>query len=152
MRPRRASARRRPRSADVGAAAVEFALVSLLLFTLVFGIIQYGFYFWAAQVGASAARDAARYSAVGTQSCTALRSTVASQLGGAAVGSVTTTRHYYRADGTEVPSGTTGGSVTVSVRFSSMTLGWVPLPGGGQVVADAQARVETATSSSVTCS
>lgn len=53
---------------DVGAAAVELALVSLLLFTLVFGI-QYGFYFWASQLGASAARDAARYSAVGTQSC-----------------------------------------------------------------------------------
>jgi hypothetical protein len=31
--------------AESGAAAVEFALVSVLLFTLMFGIIQYGLYF-----------------------------------------------------------------------------------------------------------
>ena len=33
------------RGSDDGAAAVEFALVSVLLFTLFFGIIQYGYFF-----------------------------------------------------------------------------------------------------------
>jgi|GEM_PF-5249966 len=37
--------RRRTAGSDEGAAAVEFALISVVLFTLLFGIVQYGFYF-----------------------------------------------------------------------------------------------------------
>ena len=43
----------RARRDQQGAVAVEFAMISLLLFTMLFGIIQYGLYFWAAQNGAS---------------------------------------------------------------------------------------------------
>lgn len=55
-------ARRRHQS---GAAAVEFALVLPLLLIIVFGSIQYGFYFWSMQGGSAAARDAARRASVG---------------------------------------------------------------------------------------
>src|SRR3954447_24530492 len=52
----------RPRRGDRGASAVEFALVSPLLFTLLFGAIDYGLYFADAlsvqQRVADAARDA----------------------------------------------------------------------------------------------
>lgn len=43
-----------------GASAVEFTLVSSLLFTLVFGIVQYGMYFWQLQGGAAAAMSRQR--------------------------------------------------------------------------------------------
>ena len=48
-----------------GAAAVEFALVLPIFIFLVFGIIQYGFYFWTAETANSAAREAARRVVVG---------------------------------------------------------------------------------------
>ena len=50
---------------DSGASAVEFALVSLILFPLLFGILQYGYYFFALQNGNSVAREAARKVSVG---------------------------------------------------------------------------------------
>ena len=48
----------RARRDQQGAVAVEFAMISMLLFIMLFGIIQYGLYFWAAQNGASVAREA----------------------------------------------------------------------------------------------
>lgn len=54
---------------DRGAAAVEFALVALPLFALLFGIIQYGFLFFEVQGAASATRDAAGWAAVGIDDC-----------------------------------------------------------------------------------
>ena len=136
------------RSLDSGAAAVEFALVSVLLLTLVFGIFQYGFYLWASQVGSSAVRDAARYSAVGTKDCASLRSMVASQMGGAAVGTTTTTRNY------SVTPAATGSPVTVTVSYQALDIGFpfIPVPNDGQITQSAQARVEKATSKSVNCS
>lgn len=144
------------RNADGGAAAVEFALVSVLLFTLVFGIIQYGFYFWASQVGSSAVRDAARYSAVGTKACgdgttdQELVATVRRQLGAAAVGDspASVTRAY------DTTPAVTGGNVTVAVTFKALDIGFpfIPLPNDGYVTTDADARVEAVTTKSVNCS
>ena len=57
--------RGRFRRDDQGAAAVEFALVSVLLFTLLFGIIQYGFLFFQYQAAASTAHEAARLFSLG---------------------------------------------------------------------------------------
>jgi len=54
---------------DRGAAAVEFALVSVLLFTLLFAIIQYGFLFFQYQAAAATAHEAARLAALGIDSC-----------------------------------------------------------------------------------
>ena len=50
---------------DRGAVAVEFALVSVLLFTLLFGIIQYGFLFFQYQAAAATVHDAARMASQG---------------------------------------------------------------------------------------
>ena len=47
-----------------GAAAVEFALVAILLFMLVFGVIEWGRIFSEYQVMQSAAREGARVAAV----------------------------------------------------------------------------------------
>ena len=58
----RSSRGRRP---DEGAAAVEFALVSLILFALIFGIIAFGFALYNQQGAVQAAREAARKASVG---------------------------------------------------------------------------------------
>lgn len=49
---------------ETGAAAVEFAIVSFLLFMLVFGIIDYGFALFSWNTAANAAREGARKAAV----------------------------------------------------------------------------------------
>ena len=44
----------RRRRGEQGAAAVEFALIAMILFTLLFGIIQFSLWFWAWQAGGHA--------------------------------------------------------------------------------------------------
>ena len=53
-----------PARAESGAAAVEFALVSSLLFTIMFGIIQYGLYFNDALSTRQGVREGARQGVV----------------------------------------------------------------------------------------
>jgi Flp pilus assembly protein TadG len=50
-----------------GAAAVEFALISVALFVIVFGIITFGLFFSRYEVYQSAAREGARFAAVRPQ-------------------------------------------------------------------------------------
>ncbi len=52
-----------PRERDDGAAVVEFVLVSVLLVLLLFGVLQVGVYFYARNIVAASAADAARYAA-----------------------------------------------------------------------------------------
>lgn len=136
---------------DRGASAVEFALVSLLLFTLIFGIVQYGLYFWQLQGGAAAAREAARQSAVGQWTCSSLRSESTARVpaGGSAVA---VTRSYVVATGgaaTSTPK--TGDDVKVVISFTTPTIGMLPMPNDGTVVSEARARVETVTAASEPC-
>ena len=57
--------RRRDGTPDAGAAAVEFALVSVLLLTILFGILQYGYFFFQATGVEHAAREGARLASLG---------------------------------------------------------------------------------------
>jgi Flp pilus assembly protein TadG len=57
--PRPGAGRRR--KTEAGAAAVEFAIVALLFFSLIFGVLQFGVYVWRHQAVSAAAREAARY-------------------------------------------------------------------------------------------
>jgi hypothetical protein len=50
---------------DGGAAAVEFALIVPLFALLLFGLIEFGFYFWTAETTSSASRETARRIVVG---------------------------------------------------------------------------------------
>jgi len=54
---------RRRLGEDAGAAVVDFALMSLLLVLLLLGVLQTAIYFYARNVVAAAAADAARYAA-----------------------------------------------------------------------------------------
>ena len=63
-RPNQAVSRRGRVRGEDGAAAVEFAIVAVLFFTLVFGIIDFGFAFHSWNNTANAAREGARRGAV----------------------------------------------------------------------------------------
>lgn len=142
------------RSGD-GAAAVEFALVSVLLFTLLFGMMQYGVYFWALQSGSHAAREAARQAAVGDLTCAEFNAAVLDNAQAEVAGTVEATREYYTDAtlATEAPAATTGGAVKVTVAFESLDFGFpfVPFIADGQVHEEAVARVENVTGESVEC-
>ena len=59
-----------------GAAAVEFALISLIFIPLIFGMMGFALVLWGSQAADHAAREGARLAAVGTTDCTAWRQSV----------------------------------------------------------------------------
>lgn len=143
---------------ETGAAAVEFALVLVLFLTLLFGMIQYSLYFLSTQSSAAAAREGARRSAVGNQSCSALRAAAASNVR-LADSAVTAQRTYYDASDstftTPVPAAVDR-NVKVTIRYNSVDLNlpFVPFIDDGKVVSTAYARVEnleSPVSASVAC-
>jgi Flp pilus assembly protein TadG len=136
---------------DSGAAAVEFALILLPLLVILFGLIQYGLYFYSAQTGSNAVNAAARQLAVGNcQAAGSLNTFVNNQLGAAATGTVTVTPVWKKVDGTAAADVTTagiGGSVTLTISFHSMNLHFpfVPFLNDSVVKRTVQARVEDTT-------
>lgn len=148
--------RLRPGRAERGASAVEFALVSGILFTLIFGTIQYGLYFWSLQSGAQAAREAARQAAVGSLDCDALRAAVLNNSQGERAGTVEVTRTFWTDETLSVEAGDPpdiGGAVEVTVTFESIDLGlpFVPFIDGGRIAERSVARVENVTANSQDC-
>jgi|tagenome__1003787_1003787.scaffolds.fasta_scaffold20532682_2 Flp pilus assembly protein TadG len=132
----------RRRRDEGGAAAVEFALLAPIVLLLVFGIIQYGLYFWADQGGSDAGRDAARLSAVGKPTdCPTFEANVTAPIDSMG-NNFDITRTYTDSDGDgqiEV-----GDNVTVTVTFDSIDLQipFLPFIDHGQVSSTAKARVE----------
>ncbi len=118
-----------------GVSAVEFALVFPLVFALMFGIVQYSLYFWGRQTAAAAAREAARRMAVGTEwTCAqAEASTRASDAGK----DVDVALAYDNASNTAV----VGNRLTVTVRVTSLTPDFFPLPDSGVISEVATQRV-----------
>ena len=57
---------RAPRPARAGATTVEFAVVALLLFLMLFGILEYARFLFVYHLATNAARDGARFAAVHT--------------------------------------------------------------------------------------
>jgi Flp pilus assembly protein TadG len=133
--------RSRARRRQSGAAAVEFGLIVLPLFLILFGIIQYGFYFWSMQAGSAAARDAARQAAVGKLTCSALQTYVTDRLGPTRDSSKAVTVERIFTPSTP----TIGGNVEIQVTFNSYSIapGLIPTPGGdADVTQTAESRVE----------
>lgn len=130
---------------DSGAAAVEFAIIATLLFLLLFGILQYGLYFWAYQSGAHAAREGARRSAVGPH-CTTLQAYVEDRVGGAAPGPITVARNFAKGESNvgPTPGDEVGDVVEVTVTFDAINLNipLIPLPSGGTITEVAKSRIE----------
>lgn len=121
--------RRRMGPADSGAAAVEFALIGTLLFTLLFGILQYGFYFFQATALESAADRAVRFAEVGIDDCDVWLDQVEADTP-AVSNSITAL--------SVTAAGARGDDLQVRITWRpTVDIGLVPLPGGD--------RTETAT-------
>lgn len=145
MRDRKATWRSQ---SDRGAAAVEFALILPVLILLIFGIIQYGSYFFAAQNGSSVLRELARKVAVGdcvTQ--TQMDSYVANRLSAFATTTPVVTRTY-SPDLGGPPNQAVGDKIILTIQFDSFDLNFpfIPVPGDGTVGRRVETRVEDTTS------
>lgn len=136
------------REREDGAAAVEFALILVPLLVILFGIMQYGFYFFAWQVGSSTAREVTRKVAVGDcQDNAELNNFVQARLGAASVGGVVVDRAYTKADDTPIIApapAEIGGRVSVTITFDTLDLNFpfIPLFNDGKITKVVDARVE----------
>lgn len=137
----------RRRQGDDGAVSVEFALILPVFLLVVFGAIQYGWYFFQVQEAAFAAREAARAASVGSIEPTGLTAFAASRISGVDAGAVTTEACF------EDATGDTGGDVgnlsvadqlRIVVSFDATDFGFpfLPFPGSGTVSESGDARVE----------
>ena len=133
------------RRRESGAAAVEFAIILPLVALLLFGVMQYGFYFWARSSAAAAVREAARRVSVGDfASCTDLQSFVTAEVGAARAGHpVTTVRSFAKGTDNLLPGTEAGDIMTMTVSFQSLDVGFIPLPQDGLVSTTATSRVES---------
>lgn len=120
---------------------------------LMFGLIQYGFYFWAMQGGSDIARSAARLSSVGRPpTCAEFQAEVTSQVNDLVGSGMTESiaRSYDRQDPDEVQ---VGDVVSVVVRFRSPDLHFpfIPFIDDGMVTARAESRVDYVPSQPESC-
>lgn len=125
--------------------AVEFALVLIPLLTLVFGILQYGMYFYSAQTGTSVAREALRRVSVGDcQDDGQLQTYISSRLGSASVGAVTVDRTYMTSSRAVSTDPVVGGIVELRVEFATLNMNFpfLPFPGDPEVVRVVDSRTE----------
>lgn len=136
-----------------------------ILLMLVFGVIQFSLWFFSAQSGSSAAREAARRSAVGQLDCSDLASSASSDAQLVA-SDFSIKRSYYGSAYASVTDGTptkaagsvqVGDSVRVVLSYKTIDLHLplIPTPGSGgvpgQVTESAVARVETTSSTTAAC-
>lgn len=125
-----------------GSTIVEFALVVSLLMLLFFGIVQYGYQFWALQTASATAREAARRLIVGTdEGCTVDIAKEKASGPHVGPGDIEVVIRYHHQDGSAA-SGVRGDLVTVTVRLQSLDVGLVPVPHDGLVEESATNRVE----------
>lgn len=155
--------RHRLRRRQDGAAAVEFALILILFVTLLFGMIQYGFYFYASQTGSSVASEALRQLTVGNcQTSSQLTTLVDNGVGGAKTGDATFTfttgndaypagtyPMYFDASGNQVAAPVVGGIVKLKFAFPTLNLQFplIPFLSDSTVTKAVTAQVEDNTSS-----
>ena len=123
---------RRRRDDQGGAAAVEFALVMIPFFVLIFGLIEYGWYFYVGQNSSGAASTLARKLEVGD--CWATPLTFA-QAQSAQVTAVTT-----NPSATSAPA--PGTSFTVTLTANAKLLSFLPVPNDGIITRTVSAQVE----------
>lgn len=128
-----------------GATAVEFALVSLPFLILVLGMIQYGWYFYVSQTTGGAASNVVRRLQVGDCWAGTQAETLA-QKQAPAVQSVV--REHNGIEVTALPaSAKSGDLIKVTLTSDAEIIGLLPMPGGGTVVKEVDARLEDTTSS-----
>ena len=144
-------ARGRRRRTPDGAAAVEFALVSLVLFLLLFGILQYGLYFNDALNTRQGVREGARQAVVenfdfasgctsGSNSSRIVCSTKKE------IGAVTGPA-YVKVVASASPWKQGNGLLVCALVHSNGVFGLLPIPAGGWIRSKTQMTIEQETKS-----
>lgn len=144
------------RRSERGSTALEFGLVAPLVFLVIFGIIQYGYVFWALTTASASAREAARRMIVGRDWATCAQPEAVRQAANPAVGDDPVTATYRYTDDAGVTLHRpvrVGDLVEVTVSFQSLNLGipLIPVPDGGVVTQTATARVENIPAVTLPC-
>jgi Flp pilus assembly protein TadG len=135
-----------------GAAALEFGLVLPLVMAVIFGMLQYGYHFWALQTAAATARETARLLVVGSDwECAQAHGVTFSDAAAVEGDAPTVTRRYHAANGDPQAAPVLGSMVTVTVSFQSLDIGLYPLPDGGVVTQSATARIENVPPARLKC-
>ena len=130
------------RRTEDGASAVEFALIAVPFILLVFGMIQYGWYFYVSQTTGGAASNVVRRLQVGD----CWSGTEAQDLAQEQAPMVT----HVDIDPSTLPTDT-GTEITVTLTADGRILGLIPMPNDGDVTKTVHARLED-TESSGSCS
>ena len=119
---------------DQGAAALEFALVSIVLLTLVIGIIQYAFFFWQLAVAERSLQEAAEIVSYGTLEDTSGNGTACDEWRDALQATRATNDDYVYSwtpvSGTSAPMARND-QATVVVAFRTYDFGLLPVPRPG---------------------
>jgi Flp pilus assembly protein TadG len=136
---------RRRKNHERGAAAVEFALVSLILMTLVGVVFQFAIYLWAFQAAANGAREGARAWAVNPCGATNTAQVITAVSPAARTGSVSAAAAFVKGTGNIGTGHEPGDQVTVTVNMKAKALGFNLVPGWNydqNITKTATARVE----------
>ena len=139
----------RDQRSDHGAAAVEFALVVPIFLLIVFGILQYGLYFFDSNSVRQGVREAARQGVVenfADSSCTSGgNSQKLTCIANRQIGAVTANTTWVKVT---APSGWTRGKplLVCAIVRSQGVVGLLPMPSGGWIHAETQMSIEKQTS------
>lgn len=145
IHPRR-QAPGRDRARDQGAAAVEFALISGILFLILFGIIQYGLYFNDSLSARQGVREAARQGVVKTFNPCGGETTDLDKLRCVTqeqIGTITGDTPYVKISFTS--PWTKGQPLTVCSLVKTKAVGILPMPNDGWIATKTQLSIEQAT-------
>lgn len=136
---------RRRKNHERGAAAVEFALVSLILMTLVGVTFQFAIYLWAFQAASNGAREGARAWAVNPCAATNDAQVGTAVSPAAEPGTLDADPAFTKGVGNVAATPEPGDSVTVTVTMEPRAIGFNLVPGlDWEITKTATARVEDA--------
>jgi Flp pilus assembly protein TadG len=112
-----------------GAAAVEFALVAPIMFTVVLGSIEFGRVMMALNLISNAARNGARVGVISGKTNSDVSSAVSSLLTGTGIStSNASTTILVNGTSADVSTALTGDSISVSVTVPVSSISWLAAP------------------------
>ena len=144
----------RRRRQERGATALEFGLVAPLMLLLIFGLVQYGYLFWALTTASANAREAARKLVVGQDWATCVQPRIDVHAGQPALSSVVSSYRWTDGAGTTLTRPVQRGDyVEVRVAYDALDLHFpfLPMPNGGRVDETSRRQVENIPDSPPPC-
>ena len=145
---------RRRRRREEGATALEFGLVAPLMLLLIFGLVQYGYLFWALTTASANAREAARKLVVGQDWASCIQPSIEEHAAQPALSPVVSSFRWTDDAGTTLARPVQRGDyVEVTVAYDTLDLHFpfLPMPNGGRVEQQAVKQVENVPDSPPAC-